>query len=130
MGTPPLGYLLTTCGRLVLPRLLGHHVPFSLDPLSLPIYCPEKSGALNGPRDEVLVPRLVLGDGRGASGVAEAALAHKVHSQAEAAYARSDLTAPEARSHGGLGRVSRWRALRPGGWTGSPRRWLMTGYLS
>ena len=46
LGTPPLGYLLTTCGRLVLPRLLGHHVPFSLDPLSLPIYCPEKSGAL------------------------------------------------------------------------------------
>ena len=27
-------------------RLLGHHVPFSLDPLSLPIYCPEKPGAL------------------------------------------------------------------------------------
>lgn len=43
---PPLDYLLTTFGRLVLPRLLGHHIPFPLDPRSLPIYCPEKPGAL------------------------------------------------------------------------------------
>ena len=39
--------------------------------------------------------------------VAEAALAHKVRSQAEAAYARSDLLDRRARGHAGLGRVSR-----------------------
>ena len=34
---------------------------------------------------------------------------------------------PEARGHGGLGRIRRWRASRPGGRIGPLRRWRMTG---
>ena len=62
--------------------------------------------------------------------VAEAALAHKVRSQAEARLRPLGPAGPEARGHAGLGRVSRWQASRPGGQSGPLRRWLMTRYLS
>ena len=79
----------------------------------------------NAPRDEVLVPRLVLGDGRGARGGRSGAGPCR-EEQGRGRLRPFRPAGPEARGHGGLGRIRRWRASQLGGRTGPLRRWLTT----
>ena len=77
------------------------------------------------PRDEVLVPRLVLGDGRGARGGRSGAGPRR-EEQGRGRLRPLGPAGPEARGHAGLGRLSRQRASRHQGRTDPLRRWLTT----
>ena len=70
----------------------------------------------NASRDEVLVPRLVFGDGRGSRGGRSGAGPRR-EEQGRGRVRPLGPAGPEARGHAGLGRVSRQRTSRPGGRT-------------
>ena len=80
----------------------------------------------NASRDEVLVPRLVFGDGRGSRG-GRGGAGPRREEQGRGRVRPLGPAGPEARGRGGLGRLSRQRASRPGGRTDPLRRWHMTG---
>ena len=80
----------------------------------------------NASRDEVLVPRLVFGDGRGSRGGRSGAGPRR-EEQGRGRVRPLGPAGPEARGRGGLGRLSRQRTSRPGGRTDPLRRWHMTG---
>ena len=73
-----------------------------------------------------LVPRLVFGDGRGSRGGRSGAGPRR-EEQGRGRVRPLGPAGPEARGRGGLGRVSRWQASKPGGRTDPLRRWHMTG---